>query len=216
MISPFRKANAIIDTMDGFFSVIDESIKVFTDGITAWFAGDKDGFIMKLDEIRQNEKKADNLLSNIELSLYKYSLMPELRSDVMRMMQRVDDLVDTMKVVMVQFDVECPSIPTELHEQMLQLTEYCSRSATEANSASGIFFRNPQQAKPHIHSAIQLESQADDLAENIKRKAFHDLHSLTLPEKFHIRYFTLHIESVSDIAKSIAYTLNLMLIKRFE
>lgn len=216
MISPFRKADAIIESMDGFFSIVEESIKLFSDGIKDFLTGDKQIFNANLHEIRQREKSADALLSNVELNLYKYSLMPELRSDVMRLMQRIDDLVDTMKEVMVQFDVEHPFIPSELHEQLIQLTTCCSMSALEANSASVVFFRNSQQAKPHIRKAISLESEADDLAEQIKRRAFHELHQLTLPEKFHIRYFTLHIESVSDIAKSVVYTINLMLVKRFE
>ncbi len=216
MISPFRKANAIIEQLDAFFDVIGKSTMLFDDGIKDYLSGNMERFHENLTKIRLNEKEADALLKDIEHALYKYSLLPELRSDVMRLIQRVDDIQDTMKDVLVQFDVEQPNIPFELHAPLIQLTGLSMHAAQESNTGSKLFFRNSLEAKPHIHEAIEFERKADDLAESIKRKAFHELNSLSLPEKFHIRYFTLHIESVSDIAKSIAYTLNLMLVKRFE
>jgi len=215
MISPFRKANAIIGQLDDFFSVIDGSLILYDEGIGEYLYGNSGSFHERLAKVRLAEKEADRLLKEIELALYKYSLLPELRSDVMRLIQRVDDIQDTMKEVLVQFDVEQPYIPLVLHAPILQLTGTCVYAAGEANKASRVFFRNSQDAYPHIEAAMEYESKADDIAESIKRKAFHELHDLSLPQKFHIRYFTLHIESVSDIAKSVAYTLNLMLVKRF-
>jgi uncharacterized protein len=216
MISPFRKANAVIGQLDEFFSVIDEGTYLFDEGIKDLFSGSTEHFQKKLIQIRMSEKTADALLKDIETALYKFSLLPELRSDVMRLMQRIDDIMDTMKEVLVQFDVEQPHIPAVLHAPLIQLTGLCALAAREANNGAKIFFRNSPESIPHIDAAKEYEHKADDLAEKIKRRAFHELDELTLPEKFHIRYFTLHIESVSDIAKSVAYTVDLMLVKRFK
>lgn len=216
MISPFRKANAVIGQLDEFFSVIDGSTYLFDEGIKDFLSGNTVQFEEKLMQIRMSEKTADALLKDIETALYKFSLLPELRSDVMRLMQRTDDIQDTMKEVLVQFEVERPNFPYVLHAPVLQLTGICSLAAREAITGAKTFFRNSQDAISYIDNAKDFEHKADSLAENIKRRAFHELNELSLPEKFHIRYFTLHIESVSDIAKSIAYTLDLMLIKRFE
>jgi uncharacterized protein len=216
MISPFRKANAISKELDEFFDLIDTGTQLFDEGVSHYFSGNIAQFSENICKIRQAEKRADKLLKEVEHALYKYSLMPELRTDVMRLMQRVDDIQDTMKEVLVQFEVERPYIPEELFEQLAELTKLCMCAAKEANAGARLFFRNAHEAKPRIEKAIELEQLADNLAESIKHRFFHDMHNLSLPEKFHLRYFTLHIESVSDIAKSIAYTLNLMLIKRFE
>ena len=40
------------------------------------------------------------------------------------------------------------------------------------------------------------------------------MQGLKLSEKFHLRYFTLHIESLSDKAQQAADLLNIMAIKR--
>lgn len=37
---------------------------------------------------------------------------------------------------------------------------------------------------------------------------------LKLSEKFHLRYFTLHIENISDTAEKVADLLSIMAIKR--
>lgn len=215
MISPFKKAKNISLHLDSFFDVTERSTILFESGIKNYLKKDFESLNHDLSEIRIEERTADSLLKDIEETLYKYSLMPELRSDIMRMVQSTDDLIDIMKEVLSQFDVERPNIPEELHERIIELANLSSKAALEANKGARIFFRDTEQTKKHIEKALRYESQADQLAEQIKRRAFHDLDDLSLPEKFHIRYFTLHIENLSDIAQKLAYILNLLVIKRF-
>jgi len=58
------------------------------------------------------------------------------------------------------------------------------------------------------------EKEVDQLANEVKRKIFHDLDRLSLSEKIHLRYFTLHIENISDAAEIAADILSVMAIKR--
>jgi len=54
----------------------------------------------------------------------------------------------------------------------------------------------------------------DKIAMSLKRKVFQEMTNLKLSEKFHLRYFTLHIESLSDSAEKVADLLSIMAIKR--
>lgn len=215
MISPFKKAKNISSHIDSFFDVTERSTILFESGIKNYLKKDFESLNHDLSEIRIEERTADSLLKDIEETLYKYSLMPELRSDIMRMVQNTDDLIDTMKEILSQFDVERPNIPKELHENIIELVNLSTKATLEANKGARDFFRDTEQTKKHIEKTLRYEGQADQLAEQIKRRAFHDISDLSLPEKFHIRYFTLHIENLSDIAKKLAYILNLLVIKRF-
>lgn len=215
MISPFRKATTISKYLDSFFDITERSVILFENGIGNFLNKDYTLLQSNLNEIKIEENTADSLLNDIEMKLYKYSLLPELRSDIMRMIQCTDDMIDNMKDVLCQFDVEVPNIPLELHKDIIELTNISSKAVLEANSGSRLFFRNTEISKKHIEKTLRYESQADKIAEQIKRKTFHEISSLTLPEKFHIRYFTLHIENLSDIAQKLAYILNLLIIKRF-
>ena len=51
------------------------------------------------------------------------------------------------------------------------------------------------------------------LADIIRRKILRR-YGLRLSEKFHLRYFTLHIENISDTAEKVADLLSIMAIKR--
>ena len=57
------------------------------------------------------------------------------------------------------------------------------------------------------------ERETDKLAVKIKRRLFKEMEFLKLSEKIHLRYFTLHIEEVSDAAELVAKMLSSLVIK---
>ena len=57
------------------------------------------------------------------------------------------------------------------------------------------------------------EKETDKIARSIKRKLFHDMPDLRLSEKIHLRYFTLHIETISDKAEILADMLSILALK---
>jgi len=65
-----------------------------------------------------------------------------------------------------------------------------------------------------IHRVYFYEKETDMLADIIRRKIFKEIPGLRLSEKFHLRYFTLHIENISDTAEKVADLLSIMAIKR--
>ena len=65
-----------------------------------------------------------------------------------------------------------------------------------------------------IHRVYFYEKETDVLADVIRRKIFREMPDLHLSEKFHLRYFTLHIENISDTAEKVADLLSIMAIKR--
>ena len=57
------------------------------------------------------------------------------------------------------------------------------------------------------------EKESDKISRNIKRKLFHDMDDLKLSQKIHLRYFALHIETISDKAESLADFLSINALK---
>jgi uncharacterized protein Yka (UPF0111/DUF47 family) len=77
----------------------------------------------------------------------------------------------------------------------------------------GIIFRegvrnylqgNKESFHDNLMTLSSLETDADKLADSIKRKVFQEMPNLKLSEKLHLRYFTLHIENTSDVAQNVA------------
>ena len=52
------------------------------------------------------------------------------------------------------------------------------------------------------------------LAQSIKRRVFHEMDNFKLSQKFHLRYFTLHVEELAEEAVRVADHLAIMVIKQ--
>ena len=56
--------------------------------------------------------------------------------------------------------------------------------------------------------------EAVKYSQTIKRTVFHNMPALKLSEKFHLRYFALHIENLAKGADNVADQLAVMAIRR--
>lgn len=210
----FKNANKVIDDIEEFFNTIDKGVLVFKEGVSNYLHGNQDAFNNNIAMMARLEADADSLRRDIESKLYTHSLMPQLRGDILRLLEEMDDIIDMAKKSLFQFDVEVPNIPAELNQDLILLTDMCVSSVSSVIPAARAYFRTPETVKDQIHRVYFYEKEADKLAEGIKRKAFRQMPELKLSEKFHVRYFTLHIETVSDSAEKVADLLSIMAIKR--
>ena len=126
----------------------------------------------------------------------------------------MDTILDTVKENLSQFDVEMPSIPVELNQDFNKLTELSVSAVESLLPTVRAFFRTPDTVRDQLHRVYFFEKETDKMALAIKKKVFHEMTNLNLSEKFHLRYFTLHIENVSDVAQKVADLLSIMAIKR--
>jgi len=210
----FRHANKSIELIDGFLDKIDQGILIFKEGVHNYIKGNNQSFQDNLKTLSSLEVEADILRRKVENILYTQSLMPQLRGDIMRLIEELDNIIDLAKKNMYQFDVEVPFIPSDLNQDFIRLTELAVSACESVMPAARAYFRDPQSIKEKLHRVYLYEKEADKLADSIKRKVFQHMPDLKLSEKFHLRYFTLHIETLSDAAEKAADLLTIMAIKR--
>lgn len=210
----FKHANKSIDLIEKFLDKIDQGILIFQEGVKNYLYENKENFAYNLKTLSALETDADIIKRKIENILYTQSLMPQLRGDIMRLLEELDNFIDLTKSNLYQFDVEIPFIPPQLHNDMIKLTELSVLAAETVIPTARAYFRDPESIKEKIHRVYLYEQEADKLADSIKRKVFQDMPSLKLSEKIHLRYFTLHIENLSDAAERAADLLTIMAIKR--
>jgi len=160
------------------------------------------------------ENDADLIKKEVENLLYTRSLVPQFRGDLLKLLDDMDTILDTVKENLSQFDVEMPSIPVELNQDFNKLTELSVSAVESLLPTVRAFFRTPDTVRDQLHRVYFFEKETDKMALAIKKKVFHEMTNLNLSEKFHLRYFTLHIENVSDVAQKVADLLSIMAIKR--
>lgn len=210
----FKHANQSIELIDKFLNTIDQGGLIFKEGVYNYLYNNGDKFADNLRTLSQLETEADILKRKLETILYTQSLMPQLRGDILRLFEELDAIINLAKTNLFQFDVEVPFIPAELNADFVKLTELSASAIESVIPASRTWFKNPETVKEQLHRVYLYEKETDKLADSIKRRVFHDMPQIKLSEKFHLRYFTLHIETLSDAAQKVADTLSIMAIKR--
>jgi uncharacterized protein len=210
----FKHANQSIELIDSFLNHIDQGALIFKEGVKNYLLGNRESFLDNLRTLSTLETEADNIRRKIENILYTQSLMPQLRGDILRLLEELDNIIDMAKKSLFQFDVEVPNIPAALNQDLIKLTEISCSAIESVLPAARAYFRSPDDIKERIHRVYLYEREADKLADAIKRKVFQELPIARLSEKFHLRYFTLHIETLSDAAQKAADLLSIMAIKR--
>jgi len=209
----FRTTKALESEIDEYLDDVSQGALVFVQGVKNYMNENKSSFETHLKTIDKLEGKADALRRKIENDLYLHSLIPEHRGDVLGLLESMDDVIDTAKVTLNQFDVERPYIPEQFKSRFIELAETTSKAAEAVVLATRAFFKEVKLVKDHLHKVYFYEQEADKQSDQIKRDAF-ALEDLELCQKFHLRYFALHIDTVADMAESVADRLSIYTIKR--
>ncbi|MFN8254550.1 MAG: DUF47 family protein [Bacteroidales bacterium] len=210
----FKHAKKSVELIEQFLTLIDQGSLIFKEGVKNYLLNNKESFEDNLKTLANLSSEADLKKRELENILYTQSLMPQLRADILRLIEELNNIVDLARTNLFEFDVEVPFIPGELNQDLIKLTELSVFSIDTLITAARSYFKNPESVKEQLHRIYLYEKEADKLANSIKKKVFQNIPQLRLSEKFHLRYFTLHIEILSDVAKNAADLLSIMALKR--
>ena len=208
-----RSTRDLETKVDDFLDTVGQGVLVFSEGVADYLGGDEDGFLSRIEAIRELENRADGLRRDIESYLYRHSLSPEHRGDVLGLLEQVDDVIDRAKKTLKQFDVERPFVPQEIHPEIIDLTRVAILGAEEAVAASRAYFRDLGGVKDHLHKVYFYEKEADRAGDRLKRKVFQS-EELDLAHKVHLRTFVANIDRIADEAQRVADRLAISIIKR--
>ena len=153
-------------------------------------------------------ESVDKLLNTVDtaLILFKEGVRSYLYNDAESFSQTLS--------AMATAETESPSVPTELKKEFVKLAELATMAAETTIPGTKAYFTHPDQVSENIHRVYLYDKQAVKLSQSIKRTVFHEMNQLKLSEKFHLRYFALHIEDLSTAAVKVAEQLSVMSIKR--
>jgi uncharacterized protein Yka (UPF0111/DUF47 family) len=186
---------------------------VFKSGVKNYLEGNSTEFSDNLKSITNLENTTSELRRNIENELYSQSMITDNRVDVLQLLERLDNIVTLLYQNLCQFEIEVPYIPSDLNTDFMKLAELSALSVESIVPAAKACFRTPQLITEKIHRIFFYEKETSKLAQTIKRKVFHEMDNLKLSQKFHLRYFTLHIEELAEEAVKGGDLLSVMAIK---
>jgi predicted phosphate transport protein (TIGR00153 family) len=207
-----RKTHNLERQIDDYLDLVVRGALLFKEGLKCYCNGDIEHFTADLRDLDTIESSADALRRTIENRLYTETLIPDLRGDVLGLLESIDRVLNRTTETLTQFDVEMPALIAELKPLFVDLTE-ASMAAVEAMVTAGrAYFRDPERVRDYINKAMFYEHEADTRGDQIKRKVFRM--NIDLSQKIHMRYFAYHIETISDEAEDVCDRLAIATIKR--
>ena len=209
-----KKADKLIEDIDRYFDLMDQAVLVFKEGVRNYLYSNPAGFNDNLMKMSSLDSEADVLRREIENALYTQTALVRSRADIMRLFEKTRNITDILSESLLQFEIETPFIPSELNQEFFKLTEFSTLAVEAVVPAAKAYFKALETVPDKISRAYFYEKEAVKYSQTIKRTVFHNMPSLKLSEKFHLRYFALHIENLSKAAENVADQLAVMAIRR--
>lgn len=209
----FRRTKMLESQIDEFLDRITEGGITFKRAIKVYLrSGANDEFEEWSDKVNQIENRSDELRRSIETRLYEQTLIPDLRGDVLRLLEDLDYLLNIYQANCFRFSIETPEVPPEFHADFMDLTETVVVCVESVVMASRAFFRNIEAVRDHVTKTLIYETEADKVSTKLKRAIFAS--DLPKVEKLHLRYFVDRVDELANEAEDIADALAIHTIKR--
>lgn len=211
-LTSLKRSKVLEGQIDELLDTISRGSLLFRRGIQEYLDGALGPFEETIAEMARLENRADELRRSIESRLYLHSLIPEMRGDVLGLLESMDTVINSEKKTLLQFSVELPKVPAEFGPDFLALTDVSRAAAEEMVTAVRAYFHDFNMVSNYLHKVYFHEKEADKISDRLKRRIFAS--GLDLGHKIHLRYFALHIENISDFAEDVADRLTISTIKR--
>jgi uncharacterized protein len=203
----------LILKIDEFFDNIEIGLLVFREGIKSYLENDMEAFERHIQKVDTLENNADKLQRSIENEMITHSIMPQHREEVSKLIDELDEIIDTLKSSLNEINIEIPQIPSALNKNFISLAETSANTAEELIPAARAYFKAPYTVREKLLKVYYFESETDKISMNTKRRIFQEMNDIDLAHKAHLRYIVHHIEGISDQAQKAADLLSAMAIK---
>ena len=209
----FSGTRALENQIGEFLDKVTEAGLVFEKAVAIYLAEGVNGaYDSFLDQEQEIESREDALRRSIESELFARTLIPDLRADVMTLLEDTDGIVNMFEANLFRISIQQPEIPAEFHPGFRDLVETVIRCVESAVLAARAFFRDMNSVRDHAARTIFLESEADKLSTRLQRSVFSS--DLPLERKIHLRYFIERIDDIANEAEDLADSLQIYTIKR--
>ena len=211
--SVFGQTKQLEREIDQFVDILSEVGLVFKTIIPLYLTnGASDKFDEMVEQVREMESKADKITKEVERTLYEETLIPDARSDVLRLLEHMDEIIGMYQGNCYHFSIQKPDFPKEFHENLNNLTETVVNCVESLCLTVRSFFRDIKSVRDNAHKVTFYEKESDKQFSTLARKIFDT--DLSLDKKMHLRYFVEKIDRICDLAEDIADEVQIYAIKR--
>ncbi len=211
--SLFGQTKQLEREIDQFVDILSEVGLVFKSIVSLYLnEGYSDKFDEMVKQVSGMESRADKITKEVERTLYEETLIPDARSDVLRLLEHMDELIGMYQGNCYHFSIQKPDFPKDFHKDLINLSETAVNCVESLCLTVRSFFRDIKSVRDNAHKVTFYEKESDMQFSSLARKIFDS--DLPLDQKMHLRYFVEKIDRICDQAEDIADEIQIYAIKR--
>ena len=211
--SLFSDTKKLEREIDEFVDILSEVGLVFKSIIPTYLNHSANGkFEEMVEQVKLMESKADKITKEVEHTLYEETLIPDARSDVLRVLEHLDEVIGMYQGNCYHFSIQKPDFPKEFHPDLIELTETVVNCVEALCLTVRSCFRDIKSVRNNAQKVAFYEQESDIKFSSLARKIFDS--NLPLDKKMHLRYFVEKIDRICDQAEDIADEIQIYAIKR--
>ncbi|MEO5345270.1 MAG: DUF47 family protein [Magnetococcus sp. YQC-9] len=201
--------------IEEFLHLLSEATILFRAGIGLYLEEGTRGerFLSRLQLLLHHERELDTLSRFIEAHLRAEPIIPELRGDVLQLLEQMSRLQRLLVKTLQEFEAETPEIPQELHARFVDLCQFVSMAVGTCAEAGHIFFHETEKVGDFLTKVAFYEKEADKRALGLIKEIFSS-RTRSLPEKIHLRRFVEKVDEPANQAEEIAAWLAIFFMRR--
>lgn len=185
---------------------------LFSAGFEKYFEkGANDEFMDIRDQVSAFEAKNDELRRDVEIRLYIQMILPDVRSDIGRLLEGCDGVINTYEENLILMSVECPKIPKNIQADLLAIVKNTLECVNALVVSARCFFSGIA-VEEFTKQVSFFEHQIDLQAMELKKKIFADK-KLDLAHQLQLKDFIYGVERISDRAEDVADRVSVMSVK---
>ncbi len=212
-ISLFARTKDLEHTIDKLHDKIIEMTVEFREAVDIYLSEKRsDNYRKTSKKIKIIEHDSDTLRRDIESRLYEQNLIPDLRGNILQLVENLDRVVNLFDEVAHKFYIEQPDVPEIYHDQFKVLVRQVSECAENMAIASRAFFRDLVTLRDYSQKVYLLEKQSDKTSAKLRKAIFDS--DLELARKNQLNVFVHEVADIADLAEDCIDALLIFAIKR--
>ncbi len=208
-----RRNKILLEKIHDYFEVCNDGMSVFNKALHHFVqAGNDSDFEAQIARSLELESAADAILHKIEKSLYRKSLLPESREDLMSLLERYDDIIDCTNHILRYLNTRNISVPGIIKDDIREMVKMSLLCYDQVRCAVEDLLGKRKNVMTFVRTINDYEARCDDLQAAIIKKIF--LNDIDKCDKIILTDLINIITKLTDHCEDAADCITLINVKR--
>jgi len=198
----FKKEKQVRKLILTHLNEVQECLMESRNVLEEYISGDLELACQRVSSVIEIESRADGLERQIRDVLLDGAFLPNIRSDVYRLVEAVDAIAGKGEHIARFIVDQLPEIPKEFEGELLKIFHQCMNCFQELRKALRDYFKpkgDIENLHAHVARVCDIETEVDVAESELTRKIFNS--DLDLAEKIQLKQLLERIGNIADLSE---------------